>query len=94
MKDEDKGVRNESADSIKRVNRTWTDCQLDGKFTTDEKVYEKNKKDTYYVPNGFGRLVCNECGRTAFEILHTDSYQTSAKCLTDRCGLYFIVHSG
>ncbi len=96
MKDEDKGVRNESADLIKRVDRTWTDCQLEGEYTSYKEVYEaaKDRRDIYYVPNGFGRLVCNKCEGTAFEVLHTGSYQTSAKCLTDGCGLYFIVHSG
>lgn len=94
MKDKDKGVRNESADSIKRVDRTWTDCQLDGEFTSDKEVHEKNRRNTYYVPDGFDRLVCNGCGGTAFEVLGSGSYQTSTKCLTDGCGLYFIVHSG
>ncbi len=94
MEDRDKGVRNESADLIKRADRTWTDCQLDREFTSDRRVYERDRKNIYYIPNGFGRLVCNGCKGTAFEVIHSGSYETSAKCLTDGCGLYFIVHSG
>jgi hypothetical protein len=39
----------------------------------------------------FDRLKCRACGGTLFEVLHTDSYETAARCL---CGYYYVVHSG
>ena len=40
----------------------------------------------------FGRLRCRRCKQTSFEVLHTDDYETSARCNT--CGAYYLVHSG
>ena len=59
------GCFNESADLVKKVDKTWSDTNLDHKF---------NENDT------FGRLKCRNCGGITFEVLQTGSYETLAKC--------------
>ncbi len=71
------GTFNKSADSVRRKDKTWSDGNL---------TYDFNES------NEFDRLKCRNCGGTTFEVLHTDDWQTSAKC--NNCGMYYIVHSG
>ncbi len=74
--DEREGVRNPFADRVERVDKTWSDTNLDGEFSSDVT---------------FDRLVCKECGGRLFEVLSTDSYETTARC---PCGMYYIVATG
>lgn len=71
------GVPNESADKVKRKNITWSNTNLDDLFT-DDKIFE--------------RLCCRNCKGISFEVLSTDSYETSARC--NMCGFYYTVHTG
>jgi ribosomal protein S27E len=64
MKEQD-GCFNKSADKVKRVDKTWSDTNLNEHF---------NKKDT------FKRLKCRNCGGISFEVLITGDYETSARC--------------
>lgn len=74
---EQDGVFNKSADIVKRIDKSWSDTNLDREFTGI---------------NSFTRLKCRNCNNTAFEVLGTGDYETSAKCLA--CGMYYIVHTG
>jgi hypothetical protein len=77
MEEEIDGVFNENADRVERRDKTWSDTNLDDDF----------------VPNAvFDRLKCRNCGGLQFEVLSTDRWQTSAKCVG--CRMYYIVHSG
>lgn len=60
------GQLNDSADKVHRVNRTWSDTNLNRKF------------DANHV---FDRLICRNCGNLTFEVLGTGSYETSARCV-------------
>lgn len=72
------GVRNKSADKIKREDRTWSDGSLESVFEPAEDSFE--------------RLKCQSCGAVnRFEILVTNDYETTARC---SCGMYYIVHTG
>ena len=71
------GCFNKSADSVKRKNETWSDMNLTTEFKGNEE---------------FKRLECRNCKEIAFEVLQTESYETSAKCCN--CGVYYIAHSG
>lgn len=71
------GCFNKSADKVKRKDTFWSGLSLDKKFTENDK---------------FDRLRCRNCGGKIFEVLCTDSYETSAKCL--KCKMYYIVHMG
>jgi hypothetical protein len=71
------GCFNESADLVKRKDETWSDTNLTKEFT---------EKDT------FKRLKCRNCDGLSFELLSTDSYETSARC--NNCGMYYLVHCG
>ena len=72
------GTFNKSADIVKRTDVTYSDTNLHHNYPLD---YE------------FTRLICGECGATdCFEVLKTDSYETTAKCM--KCGAYYIVHNG
>lgn len=73
------GCFNKSADRVKRVNKTWSDCNL-----TENYAPTKSKS--------FERLMCKVCGGISFEVLATGDYETSAKC--NKCGMYYIVHTG
>ena len=64
--DEEEGCFNPRADEVKRVDKTWSDWNLDGTFPPD------------YV---FDRLLCRNCSGIAFAVLHTGDYETSAHCL-------------
>jgi len=74
------GVPNESADKVERINKTWSDTNLDGSM------------DHPKINYSFDRLECRNCGGLSFEVLVTGSYETSARC--DKCGFYYIVHCG
>ena len=74
----DYGCFNESADRVKRIDRTWSDTNLDIEFDPNH--------------DGFDRLVCRNCGRLSFEVLITDDFETSARCV--QCGMYYIIHTG
>jgi len=67
---------------------TWSD----GNPTVDEDV---KSKDGSYYKNKYRRLFqlrCT-CGCNRFEVLSvSDQYETLAWC--NRCGKYYIVHSG
>jgi len=73
------GTTDEIADSIKRVDKAWTDVHYWDKppFPTHSEEYT--------------RLAC-PCGNKSFEVLHTEEYETTAHCLV--CGRYFVVHTG
>ena len=73
-----RGCTNFSADGVSRKDETWSDGKLNEDFTS--------------IKMEFVRLVCEECKSTLFEVLQTDSYQTSARCA--HCGRYYIVHCG
>jgi len=75
------GCYNGSADIIKRVDEAWSDTNL----TTDFSDHRWDGKT-------FTRLKCRNCNGLHFEVLVTDSYETSARCAT--CGMYYIVHCG
>lgn len=77
------GVMNESADRVPRNDMVWSDTNLDDDFDA------QMARDPKLV---FWRLQCRNCGGIHFEVMSTDSYETSAKCVT--CGMYYIVHSG
>lgn len=64
--DEVPGCLNTSADKVGRVDKTWSDCNLDRYFFSTDKP--------------FNRLICLWCKSTMFEILQTDDYETTAKC--------------
>lgn len=66
------GCFNSSADDVRRVNKTWSDTNLDEKFEKDSE---------------FERLECRNCKGISFEVLITGSYETSAKC-NDCCMYY------
>ena len=72
------GVFNLSAHTVPRVNETWSDGDLDSVFDC--------------TATTFIRLQCRNCLGLAFEVLHTDDYETSARCI--KCGMYYIVHTG
>ena len=71
------GCFNEIADKVKRINESWSDTNLD---------------EIKFSNGGFTRLKCRNCGGLRFEVLRTDSYETSARCW--ECGMYYIVHCG
>lgn len=74
-----KGVPNESADKVRRVDKTWSDTNLD-------------KDHTVWLENDFAynRLVCKNCGGKEFQVLRED-HSTIAHC---GCGFYYEVHNG
>jgi len=39
----------------------------------------------------FFRLSCQHCGSKLFEVLKTDTFETTARC---PCGRYYVVHTG
>lgn len=80
-----KGVFNKSADKVKRVNKTWSDTNM-------TKDYSNVKYNSDGEKMQFKRLKCRNCKGLSFEVLKTDSYETSAKCST--CGMYYFVHCG
>lgn len=83
MEDELYGVFNESADEVVRIDKTWSGTKLDMNY----------EGATYHEqPMTFDRLVCRNCQGIAFEVLATEDYQTTAKCLN--CKMYYVVHSG
>jgi hypothetical protein len=79
------GCFNESADKVPRKDETWSDTNLVGDF---QNLPEWRKRD----PIIFTRLKCRNCGGLNFEVLVTDEYETSARCVN--CGMYYIVHCG
>jgi hypothetical protein len=76
------GRFNKSADLVKRKNITWSDTNLLDDFS------EKNNNEDFF----FGRLICRNCNSLSFEVLITDEYETSARCI--KCGMYYKVHCG
>lgn len=72
------GVPNKSADEVERVDRCWSDTNLDSDYAGIGK-------------QPFDRLKCQYCGSTRFEVLLTGSYEATARC---NCGVYYIVHCG
>jgi hypothetical protein len=58
------GCFNESADKVKRVDKTWSDTNLEKTYTEED---------------AFERLKC-DCGCKTFEVLSTDCYETSSRC--------------
>jgi len=70
------GCVNTIADDVPRVPEAWSD----GNLTND--TFERKF---------FSRLQCRVCGGLLFEVLKTDSYETTARC---PCGMYYVVHSG
>ncbi len=54
--------------------------------TWSNTIFDQNDVDT------FKRLKCRKCGGRSFEVLITGDYETSAKC--DKCGIYYVVHTG
>ena len=72
------GCFNESADRVKRVDKTWSD-------TNFERECDEN--------NTFERLTCRNCGNTDFKVLSfVGHYKTLAQC--SHCGMYYVAHSG
>ena len=76
--DEEEGCFNPLADEIRRVDRTWSDGNLNDSSFPSDKVFD--------------RLLCRNCSGIAFAVLNTGNYETSAHCL--KCGMYYIVHNG
>jgi len=60
------GCLNKSADIVNRINRTWSDTNLDSEFKQDNLEFE--------------RLICT-CGNLTFEILITGDYETAGRCI-------------
>jgi len=82
--DEFPGCFNHSADEMPRTDKAWSDTNLDFDYSQRENWDEKD--------SSFVRLKCRGCGGVSFEVLHTGSYETSAKCCM--CGMYYVVHNG
>ena len=59
------GCFNMSADVVKRINKTWSDTNLNDEFKGDEE---------------FTRLECRNCKGITFEVLQTAAYETAARC--------------
>lgn len=72
------GCFNKSADSIDRVNKTWSDTNMNSDYTNYKYFFE--------------RLICRNCDSTVFEILDIGEHQTAGKCI--KCGMYYLVHCG
>lgn len=85
MSEEEKdGCFNPSADKVERIDKTWSDTNLNWDFQN----LPQWKNDIFV----FTRLKCRNCGGLKFEVLSTGDYETSARCCD--CGMYYIVHSG
>lgn len=85
MEEEPNGRFNKSADLVKRVNKTWSDTNLDYEYGSSNGFYSSSV-------NEFKRLQCRNCNGLSFEVLKTDDYETAAKC--HECGMYYLVHCG
>ena len=58
----------------------------DGDWYRESSDYDKRGNLTNFM-----RLSCRSCGSKLFEVLNTDSYETTARC---PCGRYYVVHTG
>lgn len=62
----------------------------DGVERIDE-TWSDTNLDASEFTEPFYRLKCR-CDSLSFEVIHTASYETSARC--NSCGMYYIVHCG
>lgn len=65
MSNELDGCFNETADKHKRVDKCWSDTNLNESVEKDEP---------------FDRLKCRHCNGVSFEVLSTNRCETIAKC--------------
>lgn len=70
------GFHNAAADAVVRVDSTWSDGDL--------------MRQQFTKP--FERLKCRFCTSISFQVMITESYETSARC--EGCGAWYIVHTG
>ena len=72
------GIKNTTADKVKRIPFTSSDTYLD-------RIFDENS-------SSFGVLECEICKGQSFEVLRTGNWETSAKCT--KCNIYYKVHCG